>query len=182
MINLLPEKEKEVLRLDQIKNLTIILGSIILVSLVCLILILMAIKFYLLQDVEYQKFLFQQAQKKYQSAETATIKGTIQKYNDALPQVLSFYKKEIYFSDVLNIISEIQKSQGLNFTKISLDGQNDSRKINIIIAGISADRDSLVDFQKKLQGEQKFKNVSFSPDSWINPTNSNFNVTFEYDN
>lgn len=175
MINLLPQKEKDALFLRRIKNLAIILGSTIIIFLICLILVLLSVKFYILAEVGYQKFLLQDTQKKYQSPDAANLKNVIQKYNESLPIVLSFYQNEIYFSDILGIISEIQRQAGLYFTNISIDGHD-----KVSISGVSATRDDLIAFQKNLEKQNAIKNISFSPDSWINPVKTNFNLTFDF--
>lgn len=180
MINLLPSREKEVLYSEQIKNLVMVLGYILLVSFICLVLILLSIKFYILTAVDYQKFLFSQAEKEYQFSGLASFKDAILKYNIILPQVLSFYKKDLYFSDILNLISGIERSEGLYFTKISLDGQTSEDRVKVNISGVSNTRENLLLFQKEIQQESRLKNISFSPDSWINPKNANFNINFEF--
>jgi Tfp pilus assembly protein PilN len=177
MINLLPQNEKNNLFLKRIKNLVIILGAVITICLICFILILLSLKFYILADVGYQKLLLQDTQEKYQSPDITTLKDTIQKYNKLLPSILSFYQKRIYFSDTLDVISEIERPQGLYFTNISI---NESNKIGI--SGFSPTRDDLITFQKNLEKQGKIKNISFSADSWINPTKVNFNLTMEYGN
>ncbi len=180
MINLLPPKEKEVLYSEQVKNLVAVLGCIVIISLVCLSLILLSIKFYILSDFSYQKFLFQEAEKKYQSPGLAGFKDAIQKYNVILPHILSFYKKDLYFSDILGIISAVGRPEGLYFTKISLDGKTLEDNIKVVISGISDTRENLLLFQKNLQQEPGFKNISFSPNSWISPANTNFSLNLEF--
>ena len=181
MINLLPQKEKDELLLKRIKNLVLVLGSIVVIALICLIFVLLSIKFYILTEVDSQKFLLQDTQKKYESPDVVNLKNAIQKYNNSLPIIASFYQNEIYLSDVLSGISEIQKPAGLYFTNISLDNQQ-AKSVKVSISGTSATRESLITFQKSLENQPKIKNILFSPESWINPVKVNFNLTLEYGN
>jgi Tfp pilus assembly protein PilN len=177
MINLLPQKEKDNLFLKRIKNLVIILGAVITVSLICFILILLSLKFYMLSDVGYQKALLLETQERYQSPAITTLKDAIQKYNKLLPLILSFYQNKANFSDTLGLISEIERPHGLYFTNISISENN-----KVSISGFSPTRDDLINFQKNLQKQNGIKNISFSPNSWINQTKANFNLTLEYGN
>jgi len=180
MINLLPPKEKNDLFLKKIKNLVIILGGVILVFLICLILILTSIKFNLLSKISDQTYLSQETQNQYQSDTVITLKNSIQKYNTSIPQALSLYQSGNRISDVLGIISEIPRPQGLYFTNISIDGKSNNNKIIINITGVSPARDDLVAFQKNLEEESLIKNASFSSNSWISPGKTNFNLTLEF--
>ena len=67
MPNLLPPKEKKSLQLEQVKKLATILGFVTIISLICLVFILLSIKFYILSNVDGQKFLLQEAKKKISS-------------------------------------------------------------------------------------------------------------------
>jgi len=179
MINLLPTKEKEALYLEQIKNLAMILGSVLVIVLICLALILLAVKFYILSAVDYQKFLNKGVDTEYKSSDLSTYKDYIQKYNAILPQILSFYKKDLYFSDILDAISKVERPKGLYFLRISLDKGYSENEVKVVVSGISDTRENLLSFQKNLQQAEKFKNIYFSADSWINPVNTNFSLNFE---
>jgi Tfp pilus assembly protein PilN len=177
MINLLPQKEKDGLLLIRIKNLALIFGGIVIIFLICLILVMLSIKFYILTEVDSQKFLLQATQEKYNTPEITSLKSVIGKYSASLPTVAAFYKNEKYLSDILTLISEIQKPAGVYFTNISINIQN-----KVSISGVSNTRENLIAFQKNLESQAKIKNVSFSANSWINPVNNNFIVTLEYGN
>lgn len=180
MINLLPPEEKELLELKRIKNLVIFLCGIILISQVCLMLILLSVKFSALIKISFQKYVLEQAEKDYQPQDTLGAKDIIKKYNQIMPQMLSFYQKKIYLSDILAAVSEIQKPNGLYFTNISLDGEKYEDRVKVKISGVSGSRDGLLSFKKNIEERNEIKNVSFSPESWINPENINFNLTFDF--
>ncbi len=180
MINLLPQKEKDVLYLKRVKNLSLVLGSIVVISIICMVFVLMSVKFYMLTEADNQKFLLTEAQKSYKSPTIEYLKNVIEKYNKLLPVVINFYQKRIYTSDVLAVISSVEKADGLYFTSMSLDSQTSENSVRVIISGTSDTRENLLAFQKKLSEQGKIKNVSFSPDSWISPTKTNFKVSFDF--
>jgi len=182
MINLLPQKEKDELFLKRVKNLIFVLGNVIIIFLVCLILVLLSVKFYILAEVDNQKFLLKNTQQDYQSPDVGKLKNAIQKYNSYLPTAISFYEKEIYLSDILGAISEIERPGELYFTSISLDGKNYEGKVKVSISGTSDTRENLINFQKNLGSHGAIKNVSFSPESWISPLKASFKLNFEYGN
>ena len=179
MINLLPPKEKEGFILEIRKNLFTTLGGIVLVCLISLILILFSLKFYIFGEVNFRKILFDHQEKKYQTPDFLQFKGIVQNYNADLSQIYSFLGKEIYFSDVLKNILEIQKPQGLYFTGLSLN-RDDSGKIKVIILGLSNSRENILLFRENIKKSDKISNLYFSPDSWIKAVNSNFNVSFDF--
>jgi hypothetical protein len=178
MINLLPSKEKYMLELDRTKSLVIILCSIVLVSLICLVLILLSVKFSVLSEVSYQKSVLEQASQQYRFADSEKLKESIKKYNEIMPEVLSFYQKEVYFSEAVAVISEISRPEGVYFASASLDGQKYEGEIEVNISGVSSTRDNLILFKKNIESQNGIRNVSFSSESWINPTNIKFKLTF----
>jgi hypothetical protein len=178
MINLLPQKEKQNLILEKKEKLSVILGFMVLVSLFCLALVLLSVEFYVLSDTNYQKIILEEAQKKNQINRPASSKNIILKYNGILSQLDSFYKKEIYFNHVLDIISNIQKPQNLYLANYSLI-RDENGKIKVDVSGVSNTRDDLLLFQKNIETDSEIENPYFSPESWISPKNANFTLSFE---
>ena len=181
MINILPPKEKELLRLEQTKNLVIILGFVAMVSLICLIFILLSVKYYILSSVDRQKLISQEVAKQHQSPNFTEFKNIIVRYNKILPETVSFYKNEVYFSDMLSVISGIERPEALYFNKIYIDRDEKGGKTKISVFGFSDTRENLLLFQKKIQESQKIKNIYFAPESWINPKDINFSFTFNFE-
>lgn len=178
MINLLPTEEKEKLSLINKERLITILGTTVLISLVCLILILSSIKFYIITEVNYQKIILEQTKKKYQTPNFLNFENIIQKYNKILIQLEDFYEQKLYFSDALKITSSIQRPDGLYLTDISLN-RDENKRIEVTSSGISDSRENLLIFKKNIEEDEKIKNSYFSPENWINPKNINFNFSFE---
>jgi hypothetical protein len=178
MINLLPPEEKQKLFLEKKKKLAIILGTVILVSLICLTLILLSIKFYILAETDEQRNMLKQAIQEKQTSDFINLSSIIQKYNGTLDQLDSFYKKEIYFSQTLEIITDVPSPKGLYLTNFSFS-RDKSGVVQASVSGISNTREDLLLFKKNIEEDKKIKNPYFSPGSWINQKNVNFSLTFE---
>ncbi len=178
MINLLPPKEKTELLLEQKKRLIIILGGIVLISLICLILVFLSIKFYLIGAVESQKIILEQVEKKQKMPDFSFFINIIKNYNELLKNIASFQEKEIYFNKALKTISQIPKPERLYLTNMSLEKDENNNRIKIAADGVSDTRENLLVFEKNLK-EAKIKNLYFSPKSWISAENVIFSLTFE---
>ncbi|OGZ70589.1 MAG: hypothetical protein A3F47_01450 [Candidatus Staskawiczbacteria bacterium RIFCSPHIGHO2_12_FULL_38_11] len=179
MINLLPPEEKKALQLVIKKNLVIVLWYMAIMSLLALSLILFLVKLYILQDESYQKTTLDSIKKQYQTAEFISLKNNIQKYNTSLAKADDFYKKQIYFSDVLKNVLEVQRPEGLYFESILVEKNKDNSGVKVSISGLSGTRDGLLIFKNNLEANGKIKNVNFPPANWVKPKDINFNLTLE---
>ena len=151
------------------------------VSLVCLILILLSLKFYILEDITYHQNILDSALKTYQTPDFLSFKGIIQKYNSQLIAIDNFYKKEVYLNQALKAVLDTDRPTGLYFTNISIE-KNVENKALVALSGFSNSRDNLLIFKNSLEHSQKITNVYFPPDSWVKPVNVNFSITLEYEN
>lgn len=179
MTNLLPPEEKKELFLKNKERLVIILGIIALVSLACLILILLSINFYILAESVFQKNILEQAEKNYKTSVFLDFKSAIQKYNNILVRLNSFYREEISFSQILKIISSISRPSGLYLTDLSLNRNDEGKKIEIVTSGFCNSREDLISFKKSIEENKDIKNPYFSPESWTNAKNVKFYLSFE---
>lgn len=179
MINLLPLEEKQKLLAEKKEKLTKIWGIIILVFLVSLILILLSIKFYILTATDLQKYILAQTEKKYQTDDFTNLNNTIGKYNKILSQLDSFYKKEVYFSHALDLITGVQSPKDLYLNNFSII-RDAKGKIQVSLSGASESRDDLLVFKKNIEQSSEISNLYFSPESWINQKNVVFSLTFEF--
>jgi hypothetical protein len=180
MINLLPLEDKQKLSLRNKEKLSVVLGIVALVSLVCLTLILLSIKFYILAKTDYQKNILEQAEKKYQTPEFISFNGIVQKYNTTLTQLNSFYKKEIYFNQALKIITDTPSPKGLYLTYFLLN-RDKNGMVQVNVSGVSNTRENLLTFRKNIEAVEEIKNSYFSPESWASPKDVSFSLTFEID-
>jgi len=178
MINLLPPEEKKMLFLKEKERLATVWSLIILVSLICLALILLSIKFYLLSDTDYQKTILEDIRKSQQLISSTDLNLVIKKYNSTLEKVDSFYKKEVYFSQILEDILAIPRSSGLYLTGFSLS-RDQSSTIKINLSGYGDTREDLLIFKENIENNSKIKNPYFPATCWVEPKNVNFYLTFE---
>lgn len=178
MINLLPPKERQKLVLKKQERLVLVLGIIIEVSLFCFILMLLAIKFYILSESDYQTISFDQEAESSKTPEFIKLSEDIQKYNNLLGQIDLFYDQEIYFGDVFDTIFSVQKPESIYFTNFSFNRQADGN-VKVDISGTGDTRDNLLIFKKNLEEDIRIINPSFSADSWINSKNVKFSLSLE---
>ncbi len=177
MINLLPEQERQKLFLDRRRKLTIIFVGIVLAFLICLILILTAIKFYILSEVDSQKGTLAQVQQQNQSQEFKDLSNTIKRYDAILAQLDVFYKKELYFNQALKTITGVPGATGIHLANFALS-RDKKGNVQVGVSGVSDTRDNLLDYKKNIELTQQIKNLVFAPESWISPQNANFSLTF----
>lgn len=180
MINLLPPEEKQVLLAESKKKLATIWGTVLLVSLICLTLILLSIKFYILAETDNQKNILKETEQKNKTSDFMNFNSIIKKYNGILAQLDSFYEKEVYFTQALKIITTTPVPNGLYFKKFSLNRDRNGT-VNVNVSGFSITRDGLLIFKKNVEDNKEIKNPYFSPESWINQKNVNFSLTFIID-
>ena len=154
-----------------------------LIPLICLVFVLLAIYFFVSGDISSQNFLLNQSTQEFKSPDFSGLQTTIDKYNEILPMILSFYQKQESFSDILSTINSISKPDGLSVVNISLsDDKKNTGKIIVAISGVSPTRDNLLEYKNNISKEPAITNVLFSPESWINPKNINFSVAFDINN
>lgn len=179
MINLLPPKEQGELLLKKNQRLVIVLGNTVVITVFCLILVLVAVKFYILQRARDYHVNFVNREAQYASEEFANLKNIIQNYNATLAKADTFYKKQSYISDSLKTILQVQRSQGLHVESIIIKQGRDRSVDAITISGVADDRDDLLVFKKNIENSQSIKNINFPPENWVKPTEVNFYLTFD---
>ena len=182
MINLLPPKEKEGIISERNEKLAVVLGNLFIISLVCLALVLISLKFYILSEDTYSKINLESVKEKYQTSEFLSLKESIQKYNADLIKIDDFYKKEIYFSDALKVILNTKRPSGLYLNSINISeilNIKESDRVKAVISGVSNTRDDLQVFRDNLENNKKIVNVYFPPNSWVKPADVNFSITLE---
>jgi|SRR3989344_1844493 len=178
MINLLPPQEQRELLLGNQKKLVVILGITVLIPLSCFALILLSINFSVLGEIPQEKIALQQIEKQYQTPDFLHFKDIIQENNKTVTALRSFYKDQIYMGSILKTVSLIPRPQNVYLTGLSLM-RAENKKVKISISGFSKSREDLLSFQKNIQDVETIENLYFSPESWINPVDLNFNLTFE---
>jgi len=140
-------------------------------------LILFLIKNYTLWDLEAEKILLQQKEKTLSL--NKDLEEEIKESNIFLSDLDSFYQETTNITQLLEII-ESTLTRGVSFTvfDFALSQTKSKDDPRISINGFCPDRETLLTFQKNLKEEQSFYGVYFSPESWVEPKNVNFDVNF----
>ena len=184
MINLLPPIEKEKLISQSNKKLTIVLGNMILISLVSLILVLFSLKFYILEQLVLQRGNLNSLEKGYQDKDYIEAKEKMQKYNGNIINMYNFYKNQVYISDDLVLVSNIERPKGLYFKTINIESSS-NKDVNVKITGFSNTRENLQSFKDKLdnfqdiQSSMKIEEIYFPSYVWLKAKDIDFNLTFK---
>jgi len=175
MINLLPPEEKENLLREESWNLVLILGTLFLIFLICLALILFSVKIFISGQLEAQKILLLQEEKKFEESQIQSLEEKITVSNQTLSKLNSFYQSQTNLTEILEKISETLPPEtylttlNLNLAQISLSGFSPTREI-------------LLEFKKNLEKEQTFGEIYFPPSNWVKPTDIDFIVTLRITN
>lgn len=178
MINLLPPIQKIALQKEQNRKLVLVLGFLLLVSLLCFVLVLLSLYFYIMVQVSYQKSLLDDAKQQYQTKDFLQYTDIINQSNQALVRANAFYKKEVFFSGALVTISNISRPDGVRFKNITMQ-RGSGRVINVNVAGTSDTRENLLLFKASIEGIKEISNAYFPPEDWIKSKDVNFYFTFD---
>lgn len=184
MINLLPPQEKQDLVLQKYKRLVTVLGNMIMIILLCMTLLLVSLRFYVLAEVDAQKSNLASAENKNTANGITALKKDISTYNLLFMKLDTFYKQQVYYNEVLKNLLSLSRPAGVNFTELTISrpGQGDSgtpNAIKIHLIGFSSTRENLLKFRDNLMMSTSFKNVSFPPQSWVKDKDIEFEATFE---
>lgn len=179
MINLLPEQEKELLFKLKQRKLVIVLIIEFSVALLCLVLALFALKFYMLKSISYQKAILDDTQKQYQTPDFISFKSLIEKSNQDVVKTNTFYNKQVFYSNALKNIIGVSRPVGLSFVELVIEPSDKPNTLKVTLSGNSDTRDHLLAFKNSLESASNIKEVYFPPDSWIKPTKVDFFITFE---
>lgn len=179
MINLLPPKEKEWLMAKKQERLALVLGIMAIVVLICFMLILYALKFYLLKHEIYQQILAETAEKKYQSDNSHLIKEQIAKHNSNMDAVVRFYTDNPSITNALKIVYAISRPEGLYFSVVAMEIDKEKKFFKARVSGTSATREALLVFKNNMEANEHVRSVYFPPASWVKAKNVEFYTTFE---
>ena len=165
MINLLPPEEKRELAAEEVKKIAMILGLIFFFSLLCLSIILVSLKAYLVIQIGAQKSSLELIKQQEQKTESQTIQEAIKDSNKKLVRISDFDKNRI---SLVQSIEKLIKTipEGAYLTDISYSKTSSQ----IILAGSCPSLDVLDQFKSNLENEEAFKEINFPLSSLIDPT------------
>jgi Tfp pilus assembly protein PilN len=172
MINLLPPQYKEEFKQEESWKLILILEILVLIFLICLTLILFSVKIFISGQLEAQKILLLQEEKKFEESQIQNLEEKITISNQVLSKLDSFYQSQTNLTEILEKISEALPIKtylttlNFNLAQISLSGFSPTREI-------------LLEFKKNLEQEELFEEIYFPPSNWVKSTDVDFSVNFK---
>ncbi len=167
MINLLPPQYKAELKEEESWKLVLILEILVLIFLICLALILFSVKIFISGQLEAQKILLLQKEKKFEESQIQSLEGKIIISNQTLSKLNSFYQDQTNLTEILEKIFETY------LTILNLD------PAQISLSGFSPTREILLEFKKNLEQEELLGEIYFPPSNWVKPTDIDFSVNFK---
>jgi len=172
MINLLPPQYKAELKEEESWKLVLILEILVLIFLICLALILFSVKIFISGQLEAQKILLLQKEKKFEESQIQSLEGKIIISNQTLSKLNSFYQDQTNLTEILEKISETLPLETY-LTILNLD------PAQISLSGFSPTREILLEFKKNLEQEELLGEIYFPPSNWVKPTDIDFSVNFK---
>lgn len=189
MINLLPQKDKEKLLIGKSKRMAIILCFLILFFLIYLTISLFIVKIYLKGQLISSEIFLEESEKQFLQSETQEFQDKIKSANQSFNELNSFYKKKVYFSEVLEKIAAVfpkdfyltNFSIVLNVKEKKKDDEavGIERTIKSSLSGFAPTREGLLVFKEGLEKEGSFENIFFPISNWSSKENINFYITFD---
>ena len=172
MINLLPPQYKAEFKKEENWKLTLILSLLFIIFLICLTLILFSIKIFISGQLEAQKILLLQEEKKFEESQIQNLEEKIATSNQTIFKLDSFYQGQISLAGILEKIFETLPSDvylttlDFNLGQFSLFGYSPTREI-------------LLEFKENLEKEELFEEIYFPPSNWVKPSDIDFSVNFK---
>ncbi|MCD6500867.1 hypothetical protein J7K42_02520 [bacterium] len=191
VINLLPPTEKKELEIEKIGKKLSLIFIFLFIFLLVLIFILFSLKIYILFQIKYSQDVLENKTRALSSSQFQNFKKIIEKTNQNLSKIKNFYDEQIFLTPLLEKLA-VLTPQTIYFTNFSFQKiwheiekkETGKKEIEILAAinlsGHAATRDDLFFFKKALEKEGKFKDVYFSPTSWVTPTDIDFSLSFTF--
>lgn len=184
MINLLPPIVKEELKREEQSRLLWVLWLLLLSFFLSLSLLFLALRIYLKGSVDAKEILLEAQQQKTSSH--AKTRQDIQKLNETIVQVHSFYAGQNKVSDIRERIGA-SLPQGMHLTLFQYVPPGvvlvkDSQQVipaKVTLSGFAQSRADLLAFRENLRKEPSFRNFNFPPSNWTKPNDIQFSFSFE---
>ena len=172
MINLLSPTEKRNRKQEKNLKLILIIGVFILSTLTVAALSFLSIKFYLANQVEYQKILIEAYTTK--TSRVKLLEEKISKINNILSEFNNFYDQQFIVSDFLDELN------GLLLPGVILESFSYNEEgSKIMITGTASDVEEAYEFRNVLRERKGLKNLVFVLPDWLQAGKINFTVEFD---
>lgn len=175
-INLLPETEKKEIAISVIQKKVLIILVFALIAELCFVAILFAVERYSVSFVGQAESDILLKETQLEEASMQSFKQTVSEANKRMEKIMGLWEGQSFITPVLEKFNVLTPSSiyftGLSFTK-------EDEHSNIGITGFSATRGALFYFKQSLEQEESFKDVYFTPSSWVKPVEVNFSLTVQ---
>ncbi|KPJ55060.1 hypothetical protein AMJ47_02105 [Parcubacteria bacterium DG_72] len=182
MINLIAPKEKEKLLMEKITRMITVLWFLLFFFILCLVLVFWTVRIYAKSQLGVQQSFAASAKEEEKIEKIEQAKHKAELVNSSLEKLNSFYTNKVYFSPLIEKISEtLPKSLYLNDFSIMFVKKSDEEDyvIKVSLLGFAPVREDLLEFKSNLETEKDFINVSFPASNWVKKVNIDFSVSFE---
>ena len=192
MINLLPSSEKINLGKEKQIKIVLILAMGFLYFLICFLLILFSIKFYIKGEIALEKNALECSQGRYEYAKMENIENDIKKVNKDINLINNFYENKNVSAVFLKNISEIipDKVCLTNITyypyvepkkaKIKDEKEKEQKySFQVLLSGTADTREDLFNFKQIIEKQDEFMDFYIPPSNWAKPLDVNFNLKFK---
>lgn len=177
MINLLPPEQKKELLEEERLRIILILGTVIIAFLICLTLILLALRISFSADFQLEESYFKEKERELEVINIQELEQKIKDYNLSLSKLENFYKNQFHLTEILEKIF-VTVPDNSYLTSIGFDAQT----LTISLNGFSPDRQTLLQFKENLEKSNLFKEVDFPQNNWLESVNINFSAALIVDN
>lgn len=172
MINLLSPEEKEKLLMEKINKIILIHWFLIFFFLICFVAVLFSIKVYFKSQANLYENTFFSLKNESEIKKIEEFRQYVKRMNIKISGSNEFYKNKIYFSDMLEKISQtLPENIFLNNLSINSD-------LAVFLSGFSLKVEDLLALKDNLKEEEGFSNIYFPPANWVKPENINFSASF----
>ncbi len=176
MINLLPVEQKKELLEEKKMRLILILGILFLSFLFSLFLVLFLIKNYIAMDLEIKRIVLEE--KEMALSFDQEVEKEIVESNALLSDLKFFYQDTYTMTSVLEKFQKIFTPETyLTSLNIAIVQGKQAKVAQVSFSGYCPDRETLLQFKEIIKKEDWVSSVSFSPESWISPTEINFSAS-----
>lgn len=174
LINLLPTKEKEFLRLEKRYRLIMFFGRILFAVLIALVVLLLIILVFLkIQLAEVKKISLAENQSA-SAREMAALKDEISFVNQKLLMINRVWSEQKFSPLILEDFSRLTPS-GIQFFSFFFDGKTQKASLD----GHAASRDIFISFKSALENNPRFSEVDSPLSNLTKSTENNFHISFE---
>lgn len=177
MINLLPEKERILVRREYLRRFIVIAG-IFSFSLICIAIILLFPSYFLMnfqeKDLEKQLSIIEEG---FARENADAVESSIKVLNSQL----SFLKQEENLQQISFLIYQIlgKKQSGVKLNNISYRQGSGKTPDQIFLQGFAPNRDALSLFIKNLEQIKSFSKVQVPISNFLREQNIDFNISID---